>query len=436
MGNAKVTDGALDLTANTATGFAANGYALLPDTILNGLRSYTIVTEVTPKTLDHAPRIYDLGAGSGNSLFCRANTLVAGIKYAGGTTTYTSASTQLTTAERHKVAVTFDARTHLTRIYLDGQLVASGTENLNEPYMIAQSATCNRCYLGRTQWWDSSVAADNADFCGNIHRFAMFNTALTEAQVLTLQGYKVQDETLNVDCTDRLTNADFEASYTVKSGSGVDADRAIYAPQGWQVELSNINRYDMSIVSDKCLYANLFASIPLTQGGGSQAYLVRQKYGNSVITLSQVTDALPAAVYELRADLWQSGLGGNISLWAKPGSREQQSATAPGNATAWQQAAVRFVCDGTETATIGISATHNSDGSEKLLGADNLRLLDVTANATAQELATLAQLTEAVRVTAPARIAPRQNTYDLQGRPLAHPTRGISISDGRKLLVQ
>ena len=149
----------------------------------------------------------------------------------------------------------------------------------------------------------------------------------------------------------------------------------------------------MSILNSGCLYASLYSHIPTTNEGGKNAYLVRQKWGTSTIELQQVCDTLPAGYYQLSADLWQSGLGGNCSLWAKPSSpttsSEKASASAPGNADLWQSGATTFRCDGASAVTFGFSAIHNSNGSEKFLGIDNVSLKNITANRTEEEIHTL-----------------------------------------------
>ena len=392
MGTATV-DGQLNLTKNTATGFSNNGYAIAPAAVMDSLRSYTILLKVAPSQLDKAPRFYDFGFNSGNSLFLRANALSAGIKYAGGTTTMTNSSTALEKGTTYEMAVTFNATTKLTRIYINGVLAASGTENVNEPYMLSAQAACERNYIGRTQWWDTNYANDNGDYIGTIDNFAMYNTALTVEEICSIQGIRLEDETLNIDYSQVVKNSDFEASFSTLANSGVDADRAIYVPESWTVNYTNRNNNDMSIVNNSCLYASLYNHIPTTNEGGKNAYLVRQKWGTSTIELQQVCDTLPAGYYQLSAELWQSGLGGNCSLWAKPSSptatSEKASASAPGNAELWQDGATTFRCDGASAVTFGFSAVHNSNGSEKFLGIDNVSLKNITANRTEEEIHTL-----------------------------------------------
>ena len=78
-------------------------------------------------------------------------------------------STQtLDTGKEHKLAVTFNAATKVTTIYIDGVEDASGTANQSEAYMLALVAADTRNYIGRTQWWDSNYSADNVDFDGTI----------------------------------------------------------------------------------------------------------------------------------------------------------------------------------------------------------------------------------------------------------------------------
>lgn len=186
-------NGELDLTANTASAFSTNGYLLAPSGILENLRSYTFYMSVTPKSLNNAPRIYDFGSASSNSVFGRANKLTGGVKYNGATTTMVNANTQLQTGKTSYVAFTYDAATKKTSIYLNGNLVGSGTNVTHEAYEVAAIGTDKRNYIGRTQWWDSSVAADNIDYCGTMDNFYVFDIALTQDEIKQLN-----DETTGI----------------------------------------------------------------------------------------------------------------------------------------------------------------------------------------------------------------------------------------------
>ncbi|WP_340112442.1 BNR-4 repeat-containing protein [Maribellus mangrovi] len=184
-GNASV-NGVLDLSSNTNTGFSANGYAIAPGGLLSDLRSYSFVMKVNPVRLTNQPRIYDFGTAASNSVFGRLNTFSAGLKYNGATTILINSSTPLAPGEETFLAFTFDAKSKTTKIYLNGEETASATSIMHEPYEIALLGSDNRNYIGRTQWWDSGVANDNADFCGTIDDFYLFDIALTSEELHAL----------------------------------------------------------------------------------------------------------------------------------------------------------------------------------------------------------------------------------------------------------
>lgn len=182
LGNAKV-NGKLDLTANTNVGFSVNGYAKAPEGILGGLRSYSFVATINPKRLDKAPRIYDFGVNSGNSLFGRASALSIGLKYNGGTTAMVNSTNTLSAGTEKTLAFTYDAKTHTAKIYMNAEQVATGNTITNEAYQLVEAGVDTRNYIGRTQWWDQSFGPDNVDFCGTIDDFYLFNIALTPSEL-------------------------------------------------------------------------------------------------------------------------------------------------------------------------------------------------------------------------------------------------------------
>ena len=183
----------LDLTKNTASGFAKNKYGLAPEGLLSGLRSFTVLLKANAKSLTKAPRFYDFGSGYGNSLFFRANPLSAGVKYNGGTTTMVNSSTTLKTGQDYLLAVSYDAATRATRIFINGEEDVSGTANQVEAYQLYDLAHDTRNYIGRTQWWDSSYKADNVDFVGTIGDLRVYDVCLTREEIRQLQGIGVDD---------------------------------------------------------------------------------------------------------------------------------------------------------------------------------------------------------------------------------------------------
>ena len=406
---------ALDLTANTATGFATNKFGQTPEGLLQGLRSFTVLVTVNPKRLTGQPRIFDFGSGSGNSLFLRANALSAGIKLNGGTTTMVNATTQLTANTETKLAVTFDAATRTTRIYINGEENASGTANQSEPYMLYEVAPDARNYIGRTQWWDGQYANDNQDFCGTIEGLRLYDVMLTQKEICQLQGIPYEQKELPT----ALVNGDFEGTYTKMADSGVSSDRAIYVPQGWTVDYSTRDANDLTALKSGDLYfSNFFASLPAPSADSKQTYWVRQNWGTSTIALKQEL-RLPEGDYTLSADVWKSGLGGDamISVSTEGGS----TLTLPSleNMQAWQQVSLPFQSDGEASTTITLAAVHTSAGSEKIIGFDNVILTRKNEDAIG---------------TINAESIGGKRIYDLQGRPVTTPQHGLYIINDKKIL--
>ena len=203
------------------------------------------------------------------------------------------------------------------------------------------------------------------------------------------QGIKAEDEALNVDCSSVILNRDFEGAYTAKSGTGVDGDRALYEPEGWTLYTTDVNNYDMSVLNASCLQGGLFTAVPTTDGGGKNAYLIRQKWGTSTIGLRQDCGVLSAGYYRLGAAMWLTGAGGTASVWARPATENRSAGSAVAGGAEWQAGNVVFSCNGTDAVTVGVEVVHAENGAELYSGFDNLTLYDVTANRSETELAVL-----------------------------------------------
>ena len=407
---------ALDQTANTATGFATNKFGKAPEGLLEGLRSYTVLVNINAKRLTGQPRIYDFGSGSGNSLFLRANGLAAGIKLNGGTTTMLNGKTTLQANTDYKLAVSYDAATRTTRIYINGVEDASGTQNQNEPYMLYEVGKDTRNYIGRTQWWDGQYANDNQDFCGTISELRLYDVQLSQKEICQLQNLPYEEKELPT----ALQNGDFEGSYAVMQGSGVASDRAIYQPEGWTVDYASPNENDLTALKAGDYYfSNFFASRPFPSASSKQTYWVRQNWGTSTITLKQEL-RLPAGQYELTADVWKSGLGGDAIITVLPEGGTAVVAPSLENKEAWQQASLQFVSDGDASTTVMLQAMHNSNGSEKIIGFDNVKLTMQAPNAINGLLGASQKSGNVI--------------YDLQGRRVNAQSvlKGVYIQNGRK----
>ncbi len=405
----------LDLTANTATGFSTNKYGVAPEGLLEGLRSFTALVTVNMKTGSKSPRIYDFGSASSNSLFLRANPLSAGVKYNGGTTTLVNATTQLTIGKETKLAVSYDAATRTTRIYIDGVENVSGTANQNEAYMLYEIGKDIRNYIGRTQWWDGNYAEDNQDFIGTISNLKIYDVMLTQKEICEQQDITYEEKELPT----ALLNGDFEDTYTVLANSGVKSDRAIYVPKSWTVDYGNPNENDLTALKTGDLYfSNFFASRPSSSTDSKQTYWIRQNWGESTITLKQEL-RLPAGDYTLTAAVWKSGLGGDAFITVSTEGGSTLNAPALENKEAWQTATLDFKSDGEAATTVALAAVHTANGSEKIIGFDNVVL---TKNGTDNIIS--------IKKDNPA----STETYDLQGRRVNNPTKGIFIQNGQKIV--
>ena len=417
--NLRYTKDDIDLTKNTASGFDSNTCVVAPEGLLDGLRSYTFLLTVNIKTMTKQPRLYDFGSGSGNSLFLRADALAAGIKYNGGTTTMVSSTTKLKTGTDYKLAVTYDAATRKTTIYIDGKEDVSGTANQNEAYQLAEIATDSRNYIGRTQWWDGAYKADNQDFCGTIDGFRLYDVCLTQKEICEQQGLPFDQKELPT----ALQNGDFEGSYSVQAGSGVSSDRAIYVPEGWNVDRSNGNSNDITALRTGDFYFDrFFGELSHPDNHGNQTYWIRQNWGTPTLTLSQEL-RLPEGKYTFTCDLWKSGLGGDamVSIATEGGSTVKSESLE--NKAEWQHLTLNFESNGEAATTISLAAIHNSDGSEKIIGWDNVVL-------TKEEI-------DAIESVLPSSMNDRDGkTYDLSGRRVTHPRKGIYIQNNKKIVVK
>lgn len=281
-----------------------------------------------------------------------------------------SASQQLATNKDYYLGVTFDAETHTTTIFINGEQVASGTACDAEPWQLTEMSTDSRNYIGRTQWWDSQYANDNADFKGLISDFKFYDIDLTREEICKLQGIAYEEKELPTS----LQNGDFEATYSVYGGSGVKSDRAVYLPSGWSIDYENGNENDLTAMkSGDLYYSNFFASRPAPSSDSKQTYWIRQNWGTSTITLKQEL-RLAKGDYTLTADVWKSGLGGDAVVSVATENGKTVAAPSLVNQEKWQKSTVAFSSDGKASTTVMLSAVHNSDGSEKIIGWDNVSI--------------------------------------------------------------
>ncbi|MBR3513108.1 MAG: glycoside hydrolase family 88 protein [Bacteroidaceae bacterium] len=223
-------DGRLNLVENTAGGFDTNGYVLVPEHLLDSLRSYTVSFTATPAALSNLPRFYDFGSGSPNSLFLRAGNFAAGLKYNGQTTTLIKAD-ELQVGVAQHVAVTFDARMLTTTIYVDGWQVAQSKDIKYEPYQLLANGADTRNYIGRTQWWDTSSRNSNVDYVGTLDDFRIYGLCLTEAEVKQL----MQEAPAGIHMAQGSGETGTEHIYDLSGRRADSTRRGVYVVNGRKV---------------------------------------------------------------------------------------------------------------------------------------------------------------------------------------------------------
>jgi hypothetical protein len=217
-----------------------------------------------------------------------------------------------------------------------------------------------------------------------------------------------------------LQNADFEGSYAPMQGSDVTSDRAIYVPEGWTIDYTSRNENDLTALKSGDLYFDrFFGSRPAPSADSRQTYWVRQYWGTSTITLKQEL-RLAEGEYTLTADVWKSGLGGDAIVSVQTEGGSTSAAPSLENKEAWQQASLDFLSDGKASTTILLSARHNSDGSEKIIGFDNVAL-------------TLKQ-TDGIKEKHHTLNTHQPTVYDLHGRPSNAVRKGVYIDRGHKVV--
>jgi hypothetical protein len=160
-----------------------SGYATLPiGPLVQSLNSATFATWVNwAGSGSQWCRIFDFGSSTDVYMFLTPNSGSSSLRFA-ITTGSSGGESQLGRAGIlssgwHHVAVAIDGATRAMQMYLDGQLVASGTTNT----LPSALGNTTQNYLGHSQWDDPYLP-------GSIDDFRIYNRALTEAEVRYLVG--------------------------------------------------------------------------------------------------------------------------------------------------------------------------------------------------------------------------------------------------------
>jgi hypothetical protein len=160
-----------------------SGYATLPiGPLVQSLNSATFATWVNwAGSGSQWCRIFDFGSSTDVYMFLTPNSGSSSLRFA-ITTGSSGGESQLSrtgilSSGWHHVAVAIDGATRAMQMYLDGQLVASGTTNT----LPSALGNTTQNYLGHSQWDDPYLP-------GSIDDFRIYNRALTEAEVRYLVG--------------------------------------------------------------------------------------------------------------------------------------------------------------------------------------------------------------------------------------------------------
>ena len=174
--------------------------------------------------------------------------------------------------------------------------------------------------------------------------------------------------------SDYLTNADFEGTYSIKSGTGVSNDRAIYQPEGWTVTCSGFTTNECSVLKegDK-LWTNFFSSLSSAPDGGNQTYWIRlHKDGNGQrLTLSQ-GPTLKKGTYDFSAYAYFNNTSYG-SAYIQVGSSSSSRSSVTSNAS-WVELKYTFESDGSNSTTLYCGAWHQNKKDHVIVGFDNVKL--------------------------------------------------------------
>ena len=264
-------------------------------------------------------------------------------------------------------------------------------------------------------WDGGTIDTQNAD-----HTRAYIAVHYACLSPMEVQKYSNEMKISNPNLPTALVNGDFEGTYSVQQGSGVTSDRAIHIPEGWTLERTGGNENDLTALkSGDPYFDRFFGSLTKPSADSQQTYWIRQNWGTPTLTLSQEL-RLPEGKYTLTCDLWKSGLGGDAFVAAITEDGPTIQSPSLENKTEWQHISLDFESDGSASTTIRLTAMHNNNGTEKIIGFDNVALTKHTE-------------TGLIAPTAP---SSDDTLYDLQGRRTSTPTRGIYVQKRKKILVK
>ncbi|WP_159621019.1 LamG-like jellyroll fold domain-containing protein [Ruania rhizosphaerae] len=193
-----------------------DSYVTLPDGVVDGLDGdWSISTWVKPSALPTWARVFDIGSGSGSSMFLTLNAgsgprFVITTSGAGGEQRLDYPGQNLPLDEWTQVTVTVSGTTGT--LYIDGEAVVTNDQITNSPADLG--AANGRNWLGRSQY-----GSDPA-FDGALDDFAIHSRALSSDEVSELAaGQPVEGDVVSY----AFDEPDGGTTVTDSSGNGLDA---------------------------------------------------------------------------------------------------------------------------------------------------------------------------------------------------------------------
>lgn len=226
LGDAKIENGKLVLNGNGAA-------QIDHDDFRTHLDSYTIAAFVTLNgDAVSNTRVYDFGASSSNSGFLRVKDFGVGMKYDNAATVIAgknmgSKNPFENSGERYHLAVTYDGQSSTTKVYVNGEQIIETTSIKYGLDDFGDTAANN--FIGRTNWYNTSVAVSNPDIKASYDDFCVYTEALDERIILSLYNPDFEDDVKNAatEIADNMSgyisspvtdNLPFDTTFVTESG--------------------------------------------------------------------------------------------------------------------------------------------------------------------------------------------------------------------------
>lgn len=183
------------------------------------------------------------------------------------------------------------------------------------------------------------------------------------------------------DMTSVISNPDFEGTYVVAFNP--QADRAIYQPNGWTMNYTDVEDNDITALKDGDLswQAKFGTMKEALSTAGNQTYFVRERWGDKESIGLWQDVMLTAGKYKLTVDACHfAGSNSKMTVYVN----DSVVTVTPG--ATWQKITINFELAADGAARIGFACKQNKQ-EESIFGIDNFKLFAVTVDKSALEKA-------------------------------------------------